>query len=138
MGEAYDLSCKNCGYSRTIKVGRGMMWRAFIKYDPEDFRCRASKAMREKAAGLQEPVYWMGMLEPYVCKSCGYISSGKSDVISGYYYDDEGEQQFVDLKEPVKCIRCGDEMEPAKLDDNLKCPDCGNSLTVRESILMWD
>ena len=125
MGIGYTLICRNCGYSKEILTGGGLLGPDSFKDDilRGKFGKEAKDCLEQHPDGLSMIDY-----RPFSCK-CGYITGLPVVVIR----TKDGKE--IECKKH-RCSQCGKIMK-ADSCGNRTCWKCGGLLTISDDIL-WD
>ena len=135
MGSGYEIICKKCSYTRSLRVGVGML-HSSLEAEIESTSRKEQQTIKQIILGKQNLISEGEGYSIFQCSKCFTIVNKFHIKII--------ENDKILFENKSKCYRCKTEMQllPCDEDENtiegIKCPKCKSDDVIVGHNMMWD
>ena len=135
MGSGYEIICKKCSYTRSLRVGVGML-HSSLEAEIESTSRKEQQTIKQIILGKQNLISEGEGYSIFQCSKCFTIVNKFHIKII------ENNQTLYQSK--TQCFKCNTEMQllPCDEDENtiegIKCPKCKSDDVIVRHNMMWD
>ena len=135
MGSGYEINCKKCSYTRSLRVGVGML-HSSLEAEIESTSRKEQQTIKQIILGKQNLISEGEGYSIFQCSTCcAIVNKFHIKII-------ENNQTLYQSK--TQCFKCNTEMQllPCDEDENtiegIKCPKCKSDDVIVGHNMMWD
>ena len=135
MGSGYEINCKKCSYTRSLRVGVGML-HSSLEAEIESTSRKEQQTIKQIISGKQNLISEGEGYSIFQCSTCCAI-------VNKFHIKIIENNQTLYLSK-TQCFKCNTEMQllPCDEDENtiegIKCPKCKSDDVIVGHNMMWD